>query len=73
MCYIVYRECAIRALDDVKKFLLIEGGQVAVSDSATYIYTLTKVYLSMHKGLFLSSTSLCYCDFNVSIATAVDL
>ena len=25
------RECAIRALEDVKKFLLIEGGQVAVS------------------------------------------
>ena len=32
------RECAVRALEDVKKFLLIEGGQVAVSYCTVYMY-----------------------------------
>lgn len=38
-----HRDCAIRALDDVKKFLLVDGGQVAVSQCQH-----TRVHVHVH-------------------------
>ena len=52
---VMCRECAVRALEDVKKFLLVEGGQVAVSCSTTWANMLLSIHSVLHRSFQYSA------------------